>query len=268
MRRFHHNEVWMLAGLLVLAGVAGPIHGSLPPMRYKVEYNRTQEFDLASLGAPNQVSNLKFTGFITVSTMDTTGGQLAHIVLDSLTIQADGASFAAQFAQASADSAKGGFVHAYILNGRPKGTPKPSVAGNTVLGLVGSVANLLFPGAKPGTKVGDTWSDTTKVDTTIAQGGQEAHQTGVNTVKWSVSGMEGTALMLDGAATSHMNMDMNNGQTVEVTATGTHQAAWPGSGPTTRVTSKVSNNLLVNVPSVPTPISGTDVVTVTITPIS
>lgn len=254
----------MLTGLLVLMGAAGPIHNPLPPMRFRVEYSRVQEFDLSSMGAPNQVSNLKLVGFVTLQLSDTAGGQLADLKLDSVSVQTDGPVFAAQFGQGTIDSSKGGTLHAYIVNGRSKGTPKSSVEGNTVMTVLTSTMGLLFPGAKPELKVGDVWADTISVDTNVTQAGQSAHRKRTDKAHWTATSKDGAVFKLDGTLSSTGSVETSEGQNVQITSTATRKADWPGTGPTTQVSSKESNNLVVTVPQVPTPILGTDVVTVTI----
>lgn len=200
----------MLAGLLALttAITSGPA-----PLHYKVELKTSQEADLSAMGGPKQQGDVAVVAFLSVTMSDSAGGQTAHVVVDSMTLTPSGMMAQAYDASLAA-SAKGGFFHVYVVNGKAQGAPKPSTADNAALAVIGQAVSMLFPGTKAGVKAGDTFADTATTSTDGAQGTQ--HSTTVTT--WTVKAMEGDAYVMEGTTDGKMSVD--GGQ---MAATGTNK---------------------------------------------
>jgi len=175
----------MLVGLLALASLTGAVTTPSAPQRYRIEVKAQTEVDATASGQGKFSSELSLVGFITVTMSDTTGGQLAHIVVDSVVIPA-GIEMPPQMGDPAA--AKGIFFHGYIVDGKVKGGLKPNQPNQLVAMLAGGVENL-FPGLRTTAKVGDTWSDTVKTDATS----EGMTQQSVTMINWTATaGANGT----------------------------------------------------------------------------
>jgi hypothetical protein len=189
--------------LATLAGMA--VIGPLPAQHYKVEVTSTQNVSMAAMGMPDQQVKLTSTGFLTVTMSDTTGGRLAHVTIDSSTF--DGGELMAQLDPATLGDTKGAAFHFYVVEGKIKDAGTPTVTNLRTMSLLPGVM-MLFPAPKAGVKVGDNWTDTTRIDSTSAQG----RVTGTNVTDWSVSGADGEALVLEGKVSGTTSIDMAMGQ--------------------------------------------------------
>ena len=252
----------MLAGLLVLATIAG-VSSPTAPMRYKIDFKSSQEVDLSAAGAGKQMSELTASAWITVTMSDTAGGQLAHVVVDSLTATPTG-MMAQQITDEAIAAAKGALFHLYIVNGKVQGTPKPSVE-SAALAVVAQSVTLLFPGAKTGLKVGETWTDTTRNDATTDAG----TQTGSTVLLWKVLSMEGDAYVLEGAATGTMTAQQGGGElNISTKSTGTQKVTTTAKGPSKsgNTVMKVDATVVTSQLPDPIPVTGSTTVTVTAIP--
>lgn len=186
----------MVSGLLaVLTVVMGP--GSGPERaadRYRVDLNMKQAVDLSSAGMGTQEASLAAAIFMNVTMRDTTGGRIAHVVIDSMTISGEG-QLAAAFPQALADSSRGAFIHAYIVNGKLEGTPTLSVEGNGALGLATQGLSALFPGVSEKAAGKKTWSDT--VNTNTVKDGSDMNASQI--ISWTLTDQQGDLLTLTGS---------------------------------------------------------------------
>lgn len=238
----------MLVGLLALASLTGGTIAPSAPQRYRIEVKAQQEVDLSAMGGGKQTTDIGLVGYITVTMIDTTGGQLAHIVVDSLIIPA-GIELPPQLGEPSA--AKGIFFHGYIVDGKVKGGLKPNQPNQLVTMLSGGVDNL-FPGLRSTAKVGDTWSDTVKTDTN-ADG---MMQQSVTMTKWTATAGTSGTLQYDGVAngTSKREGNAGNGkQTVDAKITGTRSLSGPVAGPMHKGTIKAMQDLIVSIEGAPEP---------------
>jgi hypothetical protein len=242
----------MLSGTLALlslaAGVAGPVGPDKAAQRYRLDLVLTQAVDLTSAGQGELKSDVTSTAFVTVTMSDTTGGRLAHVVIDSLTVVGNG-PLAGQFSQALADALKGESLHGYIVDGKLQGAAKPSVDANPTLNLVMPVMNALFPGVGARAATTQSWSDTTQNNVTNEQGTQNSQ----SIVAWTVTGREGTVFTLTGAGTGTTSVEGEQQQaTGTVTSSITVSTVAGGPAKSTKLTS--SQELSVLVPSLPDPI--------------
>ncbi|HRP07149.1 MAG TPA: hypothetical protein PLL69_01550, partial [Gemmatimonadales bacterium] len=154
----------MLAGFLAVATLFGgatdnPDHS---PQRFRVEFTVGNTVDLTAAGQGEMTSDINGTAVVTLTMSDTTGGKIAHLVVDSFTINATGQA-AMMFSQQAADALIGEWVHGYIVDGKVEGAPSQSQEGNQVLSLITAALAGLFPGVSPKAATTPKWSDTTTV---------------------------------------------------------------------------------------------------------
>lgn len=250
----------MLAGLLVLATMAGVSPNASAPMRFKIDVKTVQEIDLTAMGQGKMPSDVSASAWITVTMSDTTGGQLALVVIDSMTLTPTGMA-AQNLPPDAAAGAKGAQFHLYIVDGKIKGPMKPSIEGNMAVGMVQQGISMLFPGAKSGLKAGDTWTDTNKVDTST----EGSTQNGSIVTLWKVASLEGDAYNLEGVVSGTMNAEQGGGQVnISSKQTGTTTVTTSVKGPASKalVSSKMDATIIT--PQVPDPISmiGTTMVSI------
>lgn len=148
--------------------------------KYKVDLDVTSVVDLSGVGGAEQRNHVLMTGFITMTLTDTTGGRAMRAVLDSMT-----ADSVPQISQAIQDSARGSTWTGLVgpdnkitnLNG-----PTDNVAAAQFQGIISD----FFPRLRPGSKVGDKWSDTSNTTNET-----DASKSTTNTVtNYSVTGTE------------------------------------------------------------------------------
>lgn len=231
----------IVSGLMTLAlltgGATGPDHGA--PVKYKVTLNVSQSLDT---GDQQMASTLSSVAFIAVTMSDTTGGQIANIVVDSVTFDADG-MLGGQFTAPMISAAAGQSLRAYIVDGKVSGAPQWSVAveENPVLATVGgSAVSALFVGLVDSRKVGDTWSDTTAVAPENAPNGIGNNQV----ITWKVTDANGAALIVDGSSTGSIT-GSNQGAEFSGTIEGTVAVTSPPGGPAR--TAKLTNTQKIEV---------------------
>lgn len=253
----------MLAGLLALATTFGALTSPVGPLRYKIEMKSSQEVDLSAMGAGKQSGDLSITAFVSMTMSDSGAGQLAHVVVDSMAVTPTG-MMAQQMDPSLGASAKGGFFHLYVINGKVEGTPKPSDAANLALSTLGQAVTALFPGTtKPGLKAGESFVDTANVSAIDAQG----TRSNVTITNWSLKSMQGDAMMLDGVTSGKMTID-GGANAISGTVKGTRSMTSTRKGPVT-LANITNNSELAVVPagmSDAIPVTGISTVTITLLP--
>jgi hypothetical protein len=250
----------MLAVLFALAGL-GPVKPvvAAAPVHYRIDAKSRQEVDLTAFGQEPQITELTAKIFISLTMMDTTGGKLAHIVIDSMMLDASGQMQMA-YNQTSADSAKGVSIHAYVVNGKVNGNAQLSLE-TPATALARQTLSLLFAGTRGGVKAGEGWTDTTSSSNNAAGGGT---QTSSVVTEWKVTGTEGDALMLEGSGNGKVNME-SEAQQVSGTSTSKSVITSPAGGPSRHATLTSQQALQVTVPSAPSPIPVTATSSLTLT---
>jgi hypothetical protein len=248
----------MFAVLFALAGL-GPVKPvpAMAPVHYRIDAKSRQDVDLTAFGQPPQTAELSAKIFIGLTMMDTTGGKLAHIVIDSMSFVATG-QMEAVYTQALADSAKGTFIHAYIVDGKVKDNAKLQIE-NTATSLARQTLSLLFAGTRAG-KVGDSWTDTTNASNKGANGTQT---TSVVT-GWKVTAAEGGMLTVEGAGNGKSSIE-GGPQQVNGTSTSKSTITSPVGGPSRSATLSSQQALQVVVPGAPEPIPVTATSSLTLT---
>lgn len=252
----------MIAGLLTVATLLGASVGPTAPQRYRIEMKAQQEVDATALGGGKQNTDIGVIGFVSVTMSDTTGGRLAHIVIDSM-VYGPGMEAPPGFTDEPA-TAKGLFFHAYVVDGKIKGSIAPNTP-HQLAGLITGGLESLFPGVRASSKMGDTWSDTVKVDKTTEDGTATKSTTMID---WKVAGGTAGAFTYEGksngTATSEGPTPQGN-RTVSAKITGTRSLTGPAAGPITKGSFKTMQDVLVLMDGMTDPIPVAVVTEVTIT---
>lgn len=144
---------------LIWGSVASNSYDKAPaPTRYRIDSRLEQIVDLSAMGQGNQTTSFGQLAIISVTLSDTAGGQIMHVVIDSL-------SSDAPIPPETIQKARGVWLHGLIdAWGRGKITATSADSNDMVSQLKGTMARF-FPIVKPGAKPGDSWTDTTRVDT-------------------------------------------------------------------------------------------------------
>ncbi|MEO8479312.1 MAG: hypothetical protein ABI542_06720 [Gemmatimonadota bacterium] len=240
----------MVSGLLALLTVVmGP--GSGPEKaadRYRVDLNLSQAVDLSSAGMGIQETSLEASIFMSVTMSDTTDGQIAHVVVDSMLTSGKG-QLEAQYPQALSDSVRGQFIHAYIVNGRLKGTPTFSVEGNLALALATQGLSALFPGVSDKAAGKKAWADTVNTNTVNNGADMNANQV----VNWTVTGQQGEWLTVTGTGEGTLTGTQGDNQ-ITGTVKNTLAAVTRIGGPAKSAELNSTQDITLLTPQLPEPI--------------
>ncbi len=252
----------MLAGLMAVIVIANVIPETAPT-RYKIDIRSSQEVDMAAVGGGKQQSDLTGAAWITVTMSDTAGGQLAHIVVDSI-VATPGGTIADQMTAEAIAAARGAVFHLYVVKGKVQVAPK-ALAQLPAQWILGQALPLLFPGAKADLKVGETWADTTSNDATTEAGSQ----TGATVIVWKVLSRDGDAYVMEGGASGAIAAQFNGGDTnMSTKVTGTQKVITSMTGPARSGSLESKVNATVVNSQAPDPIVVTAVTSITLTAIT
>ncbi len=149
---------------LAALGLWAADQDALATTRYRIESKTQQTVDLSSVQQPDQVSNTTQVAIISVTLTDTVGGKTIHVVVDSLStdLPLPGAAEAAQ-------GAKGAWLHGTVDDWGRTRIVKTSADSNEMVGQLKASLQRFFPAVKPGSKQGDSWVDTTLIDSKTPQ---------------------------------------------------------------------------------------------------
>lgn len=249
----------MLVALLALAG-PGPVKPlNVPaPVHYRIDAKSRQDVDLTAMGQPMMSSDLTASIFLSLTMSDTTGGKLAHVIIDSMQMVATGQMEQA-YPHSLADSAKGTFMHAYIVAGKVKDNAKLQVE-NAATSLARQTLSLLFAGTREGKKVGEGWTDTTESSNTSANGTQKTKVV----YDWKVTGATGGTVTVEGTGSGTSSLEGGQ-QTFVGTSSSKTTVTSPAGGPSTHATLHSSQALQVTAPGLPNTIPVTAVSDLTLT---
>lgn len=234
-----------IAAFAALAGGTGP---DKVAQRYKLDVVINQNIDATAAGQGVLNSEITGAAWLTLSLSDTTGGQLAHLVIDSFTVNATGQA-AMQFSPDLASALKGQYLHGYIVDGKLSGSAKPSVEDNPTMNLVMPAMNALFPGVGARAATAQSWSDTTRNNTINETGTQNTE----SIVDWTVNSREGAMLNLTGAARGTVTIESPE-QQVSGTVTSTSTVTSVVGGPSTSATLNSKQVLTVLISALPDPL--------------
>ena len=215
----------MLATLLLAAllGGQGPVG---PPVKYKFETKSTTTVDLSAMGQGNQTVETSAVAFFAVTMSDTTGGQLAHVVIDSMHF--DGGQMMAMLPDSLLQLKPGTFFHLYLVNGKLPNAVTPSHASLVAAQAVPGV-NMLFPGTRGDRPVGAVWVDTVKIDSIVQveAAGSEAHMGSTTITTWTVTARDGNQQILDATSTGSTTMNVMGNEAQGTTSGKTHLVMSP-----------------------------------------
>jgi hypothetical protein len=138
------------AGLFIPGLVLAP-----PATKYRIDQSLSQEIDATAAGGAKQKISFSTSSFVTVTLVDSAGGKVIRVVVDSL--RGDSAT---PIPPAVMDSAKGAVFHGFLeKSGKPTGLEP--VTGAPAAAQIQGLLSDFFPWTKAGLKVGDSWADTT-----------------------------------------------------------------------------------------------------------
>jgi hypothetical protein len=240
-------------------GASAPV-----PTRFQISSRSTSEQDLTAVGQGKVAGAIMANGVVTVSLSDSATGQIAKVTVESLTLQPSGAmekQVTASAAAAAADSARGQFIRAFTVHNALRNTPEPS-SHNPALASIQQVMGVLFPGIRSNIKPGDSWADTTNVNSSGAAG----KQLGRIISSWKVTGMEAGDLVLDGTSVTHIVTTGQPGQSRTVDGHSTEHLVMTPQGRTRRATIDATSDLTLVTPQAPGPIPGHTTALLTVAP--
>ncbi len=237
---------WLVAAASLTTLVAGTWGAPAGTARYRVELKTSVTQDLTVAGQGEQKSEFSNTGFVTLTTKDSAGGQTVTVVLDSL-VPGEGSPFAGEMAKGAAGTTWTGFREA---SGRVKDF-KPTTE-NPAAGTLRGILQQLLPPMKAGTPAGRSWTDTTDTDN---DGVVVRTVTNFQTSGDTYEGAR--VLKLAGASSTALSGQQTTPQgsmTLEGTGTGT--ASWVVANDGTCLASTFSGtqNISVTVAQLPEPI--------------
>jgi hypothetical protein len=254
----------LTAATLLSLGFATPGGRAAPTSsKYRIDLKGEQVVDLSAFGQSEQHNQFGGVAFVTVQTQDTSGGRTIDVTLDSMRVDS-----ASQLPQSMADSAKGSTWHGLLAaNGKISGLK--STSRSAASAQLDGLLTLLFPRVKPGTKVGDAWTDTTDTQTD-AEGSSMTVRTVTNYSATANEARNGAkALRIDAAYSSSRSGTISNPQgQFSVDGTGTGKGTYLVGSDGRLIASESTDNsdLSVVVPQAPQPIpiKGTNNVKVTL----
>ncbi len=155
---------WFAGAVPFLVGGLFSAFYSVAPTttKYRLDSKIEQVVDLSAMGQGNQTTSFTQLTIVSITLSDTVGGKIMHVVIDSI------ASDAPVPTAESIQKARGAWLHGTIdAWGRGKITATSADSNEMVTQLKGTMARF-YPILKPAAKQGDTWVDTSKVDTKSA----------------------------------------------------------------------------------------------------
>lgn len=237
---------WALAALSLGALVAWTPRPAAP-LRYKLDLKSTQVINLASMGQGEQRAEVTGTGIVSVTSVDSAGGQALTVVLDSISLNPD-----APIPPDAVTAAKGTTWRAFRgPNGRV-GEFKTDTE-NPVASTVETALTQIFPPFQKGTAAGKSWTDTTET----TRNGSIAIRT-VTNFQTTADNLAGTKVTkLAGASASSISGSQESPQgTVQINGTGTASTAWLVGADGTCLSSTYSGtqNLQITIAVAPEPL--------------
>jgi hypothetical protein len=153
---------WFVAALSLGTLTAWSPSGAPTTKHYKIDLKTLQVVDLTAMGQQEQRVEISSTGYVTITSTDSAGGQAVTVILDSLQV-APGAPIPPDAVKSAAGATWHGFRQA---TGRVKDFKLEGE--NPVAQTVGGILTEIFPPMKAGTKEGASWTDTTDTDASNA----------------------------------------------------------------------------------------------------
>lgn len=199
-------------------GTLAAVNPAAPTTRhYKMDIKTVQVVNLAAMGQGEQRVELSSTGFVSVTSKDSAGGQAVSVTVDSLKL-AEGSPIPPEQAKAAVGATWTGFRGP---NGRVDELKLQQE--NPVAQSMEGVLSQLFPPVKAGTPAGKSWTDTT--DATRTSGIAVRTVTNFLTSTDSYNGQQVLKLAGSSASSISGSQESPNG-TVQFEGTGSAKSAW------------------------------------------
>ncbi len=207
---------------LVTAGA-----GTTAPSKTTYRLENQLEQTISVPGQPTQETKVTMVAIFTVSLKDSTGGKAMHVVVDSVAVDAMVPPPAADLALL-----KGAWLHGFMDPSNRTTMVATSNDSSEVLAQIRATLRTFFPRIKSGMKAGDTWTDTTMVE---SKSPAQATKSQVVT-SYTAAGQE----TIGGASARHLDASFTN------TITGTVQN--PMAGPMTLESTETGTSVLYVAP--------------------
>jgi hypothetical protein len=140
--------------LLIFLALGVPAVSAAPATKYRIDQTLSQEIDASAAGGPKQKIAFRTSSFVSVTLVDSAGGKVLRVVIDSL--RGDSAT---PIPAAVLDSARGAEFRGFLDRSGKPSILTPISANSAAVQVQGLVSDF-FPWARAGLKVGDQWSDT------------------------------------------------------------------------------------------------------------
>jgi hypothetical protein len=144
------------ASTALAAVLVSPLDNRAPiTTKYRIDQSLSQVIDATAAGAAKQTISFNTSSFITVTLVDSAGGKVMRVVIDSL--RGDSTT---PIPASVLDSARGAEFRGFVeKSGKPLGLAP--VTGTSAASQVQGLLSDFFPWVRTGLKVGDSWTDTT-----------------------------------------------------------------------------------------------------------
>ncbi len=222
----------MLALALLLA-----VQPAQDTLHYTFESVNSQDIDATAAGQGVMQNKMTLSGRMHVVLSDTTGGMLAHVVIDTTEFKSSNP----QMGMIAMSVPSGTAFHLYVVDGEVKSGLEPPAMGPAMnlgvfqaLGIVGN----LFPKMRNDVAVGDHWTDTTTTDSLTA-GGRVTNQ---GITAWRVDDRQGDRVSYTGNLTGSISAELEQG-TMTGTTSGTQQLTLTPGQPVHRSESTINADI-------------------------
>lgn len=244
----------LLAGTALVAASPTAPAAPVAPIKYKAVIVSKQIADLTVVGGEKQESGGTSTTFFQLEIIDSAGGHVLHIVIDSLVPDASN-----QVPAAVLDSARGSVYH-HFLDASGKLTEKTITNGGAIATGFASSTTQFVPRLRGSLEKGSTWSDTTDVARTIPNGALKVKS--VTNYEVLEPGKVGAAF-----ASSQTGAQESANGTLEIAGTSKGTATWTLAADRSIVSfsRKDEANVTITVAAAPAPIPLTQTQDATIT---
>jgi len=152
----------MLGRTIILGSMAALLTagaGTTAPSKTTYRLENRLEQTISVPGQPAQENVLTMVAIFTVSLNDSTGGKAMHVVVDSVAVDATVAPPATELAKL-----KGAWLHGFLDPSNRATIVATSDDSSEVLTQIRATLHTFFPRIKTGMKSGDSWTDTTTVE--------------------------------------------------------------------------------------------------------
>lgn len=185
---------------LALLALAGAATAGAPAakMHYRIDQTIDQAVDASAIGGGQQQQRFSVSTFLSVTLIDTTGGKVLDAVVDSM--RAD----SAPVPQAVLDSARGTPLHG-LLDPAGRVRDVKALRDTPLAPQLTDVVSRLYPGLRPGLKVGDGWTDTTQTSNAVGGGTMTVNRVTTYKATATETRREGKALKVETAFTSNVS---------------------------------------------------------------